>query len=49
MERMENEKIAKMVYVWECACSHSVGRPRKRWVDRVKDWLKKKEVCMLGK
>ena len=42
MERMENNRIAKRVYVVECACSRSVGRPRKRWIDAVKDCLKKR-------
>ena len=30
VERMENDKIAKIVYVGECAGSRSVGRPWKR-------------------
>ena len=30
VERMENDRIAKRVYVEECADSHSVGRLRKR-------------------
>ena len=30
-ERMEKDRIAKRVYVGECAGSHSVGRPRKRF------------------
>ena len=38
-ERMENDRIAKRVYVWECSVSRSVGR--KRWIDTVKDYLKK--------
>ena len=37
MERMENERTAKRVYVEECAGSHSVGRPRKRWGAYYKD------------
>ena len=41
MERMENDGIAKRVYVGECGGSCSEGRPRKRWVDTVKDYLKK--------
>ena len=41
MERMENDRIAKRVYGEECAGSRSVGRPRKRWIDSVKDSLKK--------
>ena len=42
MERMENDRIAKRVYVGECAGSRSVGRSRKRWIDTVKDCLKKR-------
>ena len=42
MERMEKERIAKRVYVGECAGSHSVGRPQKRWIDTVKECLKKR-------
>ena len=30
VERMENNRISKMVYVRECAGSRSVGRPKKR-------------------
>ena len=35
VERMENVRIAKSVYVRECAGSRSVGRPLKRWIDIV--------------
>ena len=28
---------AKRVYVGDCVGSHSVNRPRKRWIDIVKD------------
>ena len=42
MKGMENGRIAKRVYVEECAGSRSVGRPRKRWTDTVKDFLKKR-------
>ena len=38
---MGNDKIAKRIYVGECACSCPVSRPRKRWIDTVKDCLKK--------
>ena len=41
MERIKNDRIAKRVYVGECAGCRSVGRPRKRWNDTVKDCLKK--------
>ena len=39
---MENDKAAKRVYVGECAGSCLVGRPRKRWIDPVKDCLMKR-------
>ena len=42
VERMVNERIAKRVYVGECAGSHSVGKLRKRWIDTVKEYLKKR-------
>ena len=42
VERMENEKTAKRVYVGEFASSRSVGRPRKRWTDTVKKCFKEK-------
>ena len=37
VERMENDRIAKRVYVRKCAGSRSIGRPRKRWIDTVKE------------
>ena len=42
MESKENDRIAKKVYVGECAGSHSMGRPCKRWIDTMKDCLKKR-------
>ena len=42
VERMERDRIAKRVYVVECDGSLSVGRPRKRWNDTVKDCLRKR-------
>ena len=42
VERMENNRIAKRVYKGECARSCSVGRQRKRWINTVKDCLKKR-------
>ena len=41
VERMESDSIAKRVYVGECAGSRSEGRPRKRWIDTVKECLRK--------
>ena len=53
---MENDRIAKKVYVGECGGSRSVGRPRKRWIDTVKDCLRKRDLdvrqarrmCIIG-
>ena len=36
VERMENDRIVKRVYVGECSGSRSVGMARKRWIDTVK-------------
>ena len=37
VERIENDRISKRVYAGECAGSRSEGRPRKRWIDTVKE------------
>ena len=42
VERMGNYRITKRIYVAQCADSRSVGRPRRRWIDTVKDCLKKR-------
>ena len=49
VKRMENDRIAKSVYVGEYAGRHSVGRPRKRWINNVKDCLKKRFACQASK
>ena len=36
------ERIAKRAYVGECASSRSVSRPRKIWIDNVKEGLNKR-------
>ena len=42
MKRMDRDRIAKRVYIGVCAGSRSVGRPRKRWIDTVKECLRKR-------
>ena len=42
MWRGWRDKITKSVYVGECAGSHSMGRPEKRWIDTMKECLKKR-------
>ena len=37
VERMEKDRNAEKVYVGGRASSSSAGRPRKRWIDTVKD------------
>ena len=44
---MENDRIAKRVYIGQCIGTCPVDRPRKRWIATMKDF--KKEVWMLGK
>ena len=39
---MKRDRIAKRVYVGECAGSRSMGRPLTRWVDTVKECLNNK-------
>ena len=39
---MENDKIAKSVYVGECTSSHSEARLQKRWIDTVNECLKER-------
>ena len=41
---VDRDRIAKRVYVGECAGSCSVGRPRKRWIDIVKECLRKRSL-----
>ena len=43
VERMENDRITKRVFVGECAGSRSVGRTKKRWIDTVKECVKEKK------
>ena len=41
VERMENDRIAKRIYVGECAWFRLVGKPRKKWTDTM-NCLKKR-------
>ena len=34
--------IAKLVYIRKCAGSYSVGRQQKRWIDTMKECLRKR-------
>ena len=47
VERIERDGVAKRVCVGECAGSHSAGGPRKRWLDIVKECLKKRAMRMV--
>ena len=42
VESMEKDRIAKTIYVGECASIRLVSRRRKRWLDTVKDCLRKR-------
>ena len=47
VERMENDRNAKRVFAGECAGSRSAGRPRKRWIDTMNDYLKKRSLDVM--
>ena len=50
LERMERGMIAKRVCVGEFAGSHSAVRLQKRWLDTVKECLKKRGFgCQVSK
>ena len=42
VEKMENDRFTKRVYVGVCAGSCSVGRGHKSWIDTVKECLRKR-------
>ena len=44
MEGKENDRISKRFYGGVCAASRSVGRARKRWIDSVKECLRKRSL-----
>ena len=48
MQRMENDRNVKRVYIGACVGTRSVGRPRKKWINTMKDCLKQR-VFMSGK
>ena len=41
VERMENDRFAKRIYIGECAGSRLMDRPWKRWIDIVQDCIRK--------
>ena len=43
--QLENYNIAEREYIGMCAGSRSVGRPWKRWIGTVKDYLIKRFEC----
>ena len=42
VERVQRDRIVKRVYVGECAGSRSLGRPQNRWIDTMKECIKKR-------
>ena len=41
---MEYGRITKRIYIGGWTGSSSVGRPQKRWIETVKDYLKKRDL-----
>ena len=48
VERMEDDRIGKMMYIEECAGICSVGWLQRRWIDTVGDCLKKKKEAWIS-
>ena len=44
MVGMEEDRIAKRIYIREYAGSRSMGNPRKRWINTIKDCLRKRDL-----
>ena len=42
MERLESDRIAERIYVRKNGGSHSVRRPQKKWIDTMKECLRKR-------
>ena len=49
VERMENDKIANMIYGGKWVGSCSLGRPLKSWIDTMKNCLKYSFGCQASK
>ena len=47
VEMIESDRIAKRVYVGECAGSHLVSSSWKRWIDTVKECLRKRGMNVM--
>ena len=46
MERMDENRLVKRMYSGECVGKKPVGRPKKRWIELVRDCLKERNVSM---
>ena len=44
VERRKNYRTTKRAYAGECTVNRSISRRRKRWIDTVKDCLKKRSL-----
>ena len=44
VDRMPNERVAKSIYKWKPYATRPKGRPRLRWVDDVRNYLRKMGV-----
>ena len=42
VEKMERDTIAKRIYVEESAGNHSMGKLQKRWIDTMRECLRKR-------
>jgi hypothetical protein len=47
VERMDGDRLVKRIYSSECVGNRPVGRPKKRWIDSVKECLVERNVGLV--
>src|SRR5678815_2021302 len=46
VERMEDSRLVKRMYSDECAGNRPAGKPKKKWIESVKECLKERNVSL---
>src|SRR5678816_2521990 len=46
VERMDDSRLVKRMYSGECAGYRPAGRPKKKWIDSVKEFLEERNVSL---
>src|SRR5678816_4581044 len=45
-KRMDDSRLVRRMYSGECAGNRPAGRPKEKWIESVKECLKKKNVSL---